>query len=265
MAQGKNQLLRGLRAHLEYHKLLGIPNYPRTEELLSFLKKQPINLSPLPQIDKLEPRYKPEPEAPPPEIDEPTVPPGAIAEEVKNCKACALHLERIYPVPGQGRDKVRLMIVGDWLAADSKGELPPDHVFGVQQDAMLGKMLEAINLPRQEVFITNVIKCGVKYNSQPQAVHVQTCVSFLRRQIASIKPDLICTMGMVAVRAILEKSQPLSRLRSHFHDYSPQKSLIIPVLATYHPTYLLQNPEMKRATWADLQMLAKKLGLQIRV
>jgi DNA polymerase len=69
-------------------------------------------------------------------------------------------------------------------------------------------------------------------------------------------------MGMVAARAVLEKSQPLSRLRGQFHEYEVEKDLTIPVIATYHPTYLLQNPEMKQATWADLQLLAKKMGLK---
>jgi DNA polymerase len=69
-------------------------------------------------------------------------------------------------------------------------------------------------------------------------------------------------MGTVAARAVLERSQPLSRLRGRFHAYEVAEDRTIPVIATYHPTYLLQNPEMKQATWADLQLLAKKMGLQ---
>lgn len=265
MDNGRNELLRGLRVQLEYHELLGLPAYPKSKELLSFLQKQPQVLPLSPNLEEGTHSHISEIKSTDVQIDQPTVSLEEIAEEVKSCKACSLHQERIYPVPGQGGDNVRLMIVGDWLAASERGELPAGHIFGESQDDMLGKMLEAINIPRQDVFITNVIKCAVGCNFQPQAVHVQTCVSFLRRQIASIKPDLICTMGMVAARAILEKSQPLSRLRSQFHDYSPTQGMKIPVIATYHPTYLLQNPEMKRATWADLQLLAKKLGLQIRV
>jgi DNA polymerase len=126
---------------------------------------------------------------------------------------------------------------------------------------MLARMLAAINLPVAEVFITNVIKCAVPATCQPQAGHVQSCVSYLRRQIAALAPELICTMGMVAARVIVEKSQPLSRLRGRFHDYEVTPGVRIPVLTTYHPSYLLQNPEMKAATWTDLQLLAKQLGL----
>jgi DNA polymerase len=122
-------------------------------------------------------------------------------------------------------------------------------------------MLLAINLSADDVFITNVIKCAVPGTCQPQATHVQSCVSFLRRQIVALHPEIICTMGTVAARAVLERSQPLSRLRGQFHEYEVEKGETIPVIATYHPSYLLQNPEMKQATWADLQLLAKRMGL----
>ncbi len=185
-----------------------------------------------------------------------------IAAEVATCHACDLYKQRIYPVAGRGPEKIRLLIVGDWLSADGREGLPPGHLFGVLQDQMLSRMLAAIKLSATDVFITNVIKCAVPDSCQPQATHVQSCVSFLRRQIAALLPELICTMGTVAARAVLEKSQPLSRLRGQFHEYEVEKNKTIPVIATYHPTYLLQNPEMKQATWADLQLLAKRMGLQ---
>ena len=84
---------------------------------------------------------------------------------------------------------------------------------------------------------------------------------YLRRQIVALRPEVICTMGMVTARAVLQKSQPLSKLRGQFHEYMVEKEWTIPVIATYHPTYLLQNPEMKQATWTDLQLLAKRMGL----
>jgi DNA polymerase len=130
------------------------------------------------------------------------------------------------------------------------------------QDQMLSRMLMAINLSAKDVFITNVIKCAVPGSCQPQATHVQSCVSYLRRQILALLPEVICTMGTVAARAVLQRSQPLSRLRGQFHEYEVGKEQTIPVIPTYHPTYLLQNPEMKQATWADLQLLAKRMGLK---
>lgn len=184
-----------------------------------------------------------------------------IEQEVVSCTACDLHARRIYPVPGRGKKPVRLMIVGDWLAMPGAGEAVPHQLFGLEQDKMLFRMLTAMKLSDDDVFITNVIKCGLSDKKQPLAVHVKTCVSYLRRQILVLRPEYICTMGMVAARAVLERSLPLSRLRGKFHDYSLGNNETIPVLTTYHPSYLLQNPEMKQATWADLQFLAQKMGL----
>ena len=153
------------------------------------------------------------------------------------------------------------MIVGDWLAGGD-ANLPAGQIFGVAQEQMLNRMLAAINLPPENVFITNVIKCAIPESTQPKASHVLSCVSFLRRQIAVINPEVICTMGMIAARAVLDRPHSLSQLREQFHDYAVEDGRSIPVITTYHPTYLLRNPEMKMATWTDLQTLAKRLGLQ---
>jgi len=185
-----------------------------------------------------------------------------ISAEVASCNACDLHKQRLYPVAGRGEKNIRLMIIGDWLSQESDGSLPPGHIFGVQQDLMLGKMLTAINLLPADVYITNVIKCAIPSSTQPQARHVQSCLSFLRRQITLLNPEIICTMGMVAARAVLNQSQSLSQSRGRFHQYDIGNGRYIPVLTTYHPTYLLLNSEMKTATWSDLQLLARKMGLQ---
>jgi len=252
-----------LRSLLRYHDSIGISRYPRNEDVRSFLRVLP-ELGGRPDIEPPKsaggaPAALRKGQA---AVAKSPVNMAAIATEVATCQACDLHQQRLYPVAGRGPDKVRLLIVGDWLSADEEGQLPPGHLFGVEQDVMLSRMLLAINLSASEVFVTNVIKCAVPAGCQPQATHVQSCVSFLRRQIAALLPEVICTMGTVAARAVLEKTQPLSRLRGHFHEYEVDKTRSIPVIATYHPTYLLQNPEMKQATWADLQLLAKKLGLK---
>ena len=124
---------------------------------------------------------------------------------------------------------------------------------------MLQRMLAAINLSPDDAFISNVIKCGVDASVQPKAENIAACLSYLHRQIAAISPQVICAMGIVAARSILQISQPLSQLRGRFHNYRQGDIRTIPVMATYHPTFLLQNPEMKKATWEDLQAIAKEL------
>lgn len=259
MSNIRKDLLTGLQSLLRYHNSIGISDYPRNDGVESFLRvvSQRAEIGAQRKL----------PGAPPVAAKrnvQNTQSPVSIADigaEIVSCHACELHKQRIYPVPGHGPEKIRLLIVGDWLSAGESGTLPPGHLFGVEQDRMLRKMLIAINLSADEVFITNVIKCAVPGSCQPQATHVESCVSFLRRQIVALAPQMICTMGIVAARAVLDMAQPLSRLRGRFHAYEVEKNNTIPLIATYHPTYLLQNPEMKQATWTDLQLLAKRMGL----
>lgn len=262
------KLHKELKAILQYHKGIGLDSYPLNDPVKKFLSdavagqlqeksRQPV------VTDK-----PPSASATPTNIDtseqssETIISLTDIHEEVQCCRACELHSQRIYPVPGRGDENARLLIVGDWLSSGKDVELVEGRVFGVEQDTMLSKMLGAINLDQKDVFVTNVVKCAVPHDCQPKAAHVKSCISYLRRQIVTIRPEVICSMGMVVSRALLEKSQPLSRLRGRFHEYHLDKRVIIPVLATYHPTYLLQNPEMKRATWEDLKLLGRRLGLR---
>ncbi len=261
MVIDKTHFLTGLQSLLRYHQATGIDRYPKGADSAAFLCFQPLSLGSLRTMGRTETTSH-EPVLREKRSKSPEKSPlglADIAEEVATCHACDLHKQRLYPVAGRGPEKVRLLLVGDWLASDEQGQLPPDQLFGVEQDRMLARMLAAIQLPLSEVFITNVIKCAVPATCQPQANHVQSCVSFLRRQITLLMPEVICTMGMVAARATLEKSLPLSRLRGRLHEYEVSRDVKIPVVTTYHPTYLLQNPEMKTATWADLQMLAREL------
>ncbi len=261
MTINKNQLLTGLKSLLRYHHISGISSYPKDSNSQAFLSFHPVPpVSPTSVVEAGKSiRRQERAGSSDPMAEKSPLSIADIADEVAVCHACDLHKQRLYPVAGRGPEKVRLLLVGDWLASDEQGQLPPGQLFGVEQDLMLARMFAAIQLPVSSVFITNVIKCAVPASCQPQANHVQSCASFLRRQIAVLLPEIICTMGMVAARAVLEKSLPLSRLRGRLHEYEVSQDVKIPVVTTYHPTYLLQNSEMKAATWADLQLLAKEL------
>lgn len=250
--------LHQLRSVLAYHKEIGIESYPRGDDVCSFLDLEVCPRSAVPAYGAAPSLVNPVAVAAPRKS---FVTLSDISAEVAQCHACELHKKRIYPVAGSGEESVRLMIIGDWLAQGEEA-LPPGQIFGVNQERMLSRMMAAINLPQKEVFITNVIKCAIPESCQPQANHVLSCSSFLRRQITVLNPGMICTMGMIAARAVLGRPHSLSQLRGRFHDYVVDKEHSIPVLTTYHPTYLLRNPEMKGATWTDLQTLAKRMGLQ---
>jgi uracil-DNA glycosylase family 4 len=256
----------GLESLLRYHEEIGLGPVVLNDEMRNFLStRPPVPVQIRSNSEAVAPKSSGGMSAPqniPPNTSERlSYTLSDIGKEVEACSDCDLHEKRIYSVPGRGEKPVRLMIVGDWLSIGGDGPAVQDQLLGVQQDQMLFRMLTAMKLPVDEVFITNVIKCGLPEKTQPKALHVQKCVAHLKKQIQVLRPEYICTMGMVAARAVLERSLPLSRLRGKFHDYSLGPDHKIPVLTTYHPSYLLQNPEMKQATWTDLQFLAKKMGL----
>ena len=120
-------------------------------------------------------------------------------------------------------------------------------------------MFKAIHLGEEDVFVTNVVKCAVGEERQPRAEHIGVCACHLRRQIQQLKPEMICAMGAVPTKILCDVKAPLSRLRGRLHRYVVDDTLSIPLMVTYHPSYLLANPEMKKATWVDLQLLEKKL------
>ena len=157
---------------------------------------------------------------------------------------------------------MRLFLVGDWLKADGGNGLQPGLLFGAEQEAMLARMLAAIGLPAEEVFITNVIKCALPAGPQPEEEHIERCRSYLLRQIAAASPRVVCAMGPVAARAVLGPATTLLRSRGRVHSLQEHGGRPVPLVVTYHPTFLLQHAEMKQAAWADLQLLARELGLR---
>ncbi len=256
------KLLHGIRGVLAYQESSAITEYPRTEVLDAFLGN--CNWQSAASVPSVtEPHIEKKPIAKATvsksvsgiKSDQKTL--ADIAAEIGVCNSCSLAAQRPCVVPGVGNGKgIRLLIVGHWLPVSEESSA----VFGEEEDLMLQRMLAAINMPLESVFITNVIKCAVPPDVQPQAEHIDACSSYLSRQIAAIAPELICVMGMVATKTLLRLPQSLSQLRGRFHTYQGSGNVTIPLLPTYHPGFLLQNPEMKQATWQDLQLLEKKMA-----
>ena len=180
---------------------------------------------------------------------------AALTGEIANCTLCPLHANRKISTPGKGGLLPALLIVGDWLVHD-RGEAS-GTVLGGQQELMLERMLEAITMDRSRVYITNVVKCSVDGSVRPEAGHIEACLSYLKQQIALLSPAVICTMGAAPAQALLGSSLPLIRLRGRFHHYTSGSGTTIPLMPTFHPSFLLKNEEMKRPTWEDLQAVEK--------
>jgi len=175
----------------------------------------------------------------------------SIRTDIGNCKRCALSEKRTSIVFGAGDPKARLVFVGEGpgYEEDKSGE-----PFVGAAGKLLTKIIEAIHLTREKVYICNIIKCRPPGNRNPLPDEINTCFPFLKRQLSVIKPDFICALGTFAAQTLLQTKQPISRLRGHFHDYKGIK-----VMPTYHPAYLLRNENKKRDVWEDMKMLIKEM------
>ena len=252
MDSQKVDFLQSVSALLFYHQAIGIDSYPADTTLLRSLETAAI-----PAVTSLVLR---ETERTMPVVDVSACTSIVdIADEVRSCTGCALHAKRLFPVPGQGGEQPRLLLVGGWLVGEEGKTIPTGSILGPEEDDMLLRMLAAIHLPPEDAFVTNIIKCAISSTCRPTTDNIHACFSFLLRQIRALSPEVICTMGIDVTRALLKTPQPLSQLRGKFYPFAVSDHTSIPVMPTYHPTFLLRNPEFKRATWEDLQSIAKLL------
>ena len=177
-----------------------------------------------------------------------------LAAEVSKCARCRLHKTRTQTVFGSGDPKARLMFVGEAPGADEDEQGLP---FVGRAGKLLTNMIEAeraLNIPRSSVYIANVLKCRPPGNRPPEQDEVAQCERYLKEQIALIKPSFICALGTHAAQTLLKTNEPIGRLRGRWHEYDG-----IPLIATYHPSYLLRSPQYKNEAWKDLLMLKEAL------
>lgn len=176
-----------------------------------------------------------------------------IQKELGDCRRCGLSKTRNHIVFGEGNPRAKLVFVGEGPGAEENRMGKP---FVGEAGHLLTRIINAMHLTRDDVYIGNIVKCRPPGNRNPQPDEVRTCMPFLMRQISSIKPEVICTLGKVATQSLLGIESPISRLRGKFHTYEGIK-----VMPTFHPAYLLRNPKMKRAVWEDMQKVMKLLNL----
>jgi len=177
----------------------------------------------------------------------------ALRERVAACTACALHATRTQTVFGVGSEQARLLVIGEAPGADEDRQGEP---FVGRAGQLLNAMLRAIGLERGEVYIANVLKCRPPQNRNPSLEEAAACEPFLRRQIELIGPRLILLVGGIAARNLLGTDTPVGRLRGTVQRFGAAG---IPVVVTYHPAYLLRQPDEKAKAWQDLQQVARLL------
>jgi uracil-DNA glycosylase family 4 len=177
----------------------------------------------------------------------------AIREDLGDCQRCKLAGGRKTIVFGQGDPRARLMFVGEAPGADEDEQ---GLAFVGRAGQLLTKIIEAIGLSREDVYICNVLKCRPPQNRNPETDEILSCQPFLERQIETIRPTVLVGLGKFAAQWLLKTAEPITRLRGRLGDYPASgPGGPIKVMATYHPAYLLRNPGAKKDVWEDMKVV----------
>jgi DNA polymerase len=222
MDENINELIRDLKTYLEYLKGMGIVSLPVSENI---------------------PEKATRPE---------TLTLAEVRKELGDCKRCKLHRTRRTIVFGEGNEKATLMFIGEGPGYDEDVQGRP---FVGKAGQLLTKIIQSINLSREEVYIANIIKCRPPQNRNPELDEIQSCHPFLMKQISVIQPKIICALGTFSAQTLLKTDTKITALRGKFFDLEGIK-----VIPTYHPAFLLRNPERKREVWEDMKKIVELLG-----
>lgn len=184
---------------------------------------------------------------------------GPVWEELKaqveECRRCGLHQTRNRAVFGVGDRCVDWLFIGEAPGADEDRQGEP---FVGRAGQLLTNMIRALGMEREQVYITNILKCRPPGNRDPRPEESQACRPYLERQIELLNPKVIVALGRIAAQNLLETDQPLGRLRGRPHEYLRAG---IPVVVTYHPAYLLRSPREKRKVWQDLRLARQVVAI----
>ncbi|NTV13279.1 MAG: uracil-DNA glycosylase [Desulfobulbaceae bacterium] len=261
MADSVRKILADTRALLHFQEDMGLTDLPLTPELKKFLAKPeaaaPAGGSPVPRPPAAYSAPAPPPAATP-RRPKPMVIPGnaqpigEIHQELAGCRLCLLHETRDKLVPGSGSSLSRLLVIEEQPGEAEETARKP---LAGEAGELFDKMLQAIGLKREQVYLTSLVKCRPPADREASETEIHTCQSYLFRQIAAVNPAVICGLGPLTAKILTGSQQPLFRLRGRFHDFHGT-----PLLVTFHPNFLLRNQEMKKASWQDLQLIQKKLA-----
>lgn len=218
------------------------PNQPEIQKLIHQVK---AHLRRAQSLGVHELRWRPAPHLSPEEKLK------KIREEIGDCTRCKLCQSRTQIVFGVGNPRAELIFVGEGPGRDEDLQGEP---FVGRAGQLLTKMIEAMGRKRSDVYIANIVKCRPPENRLPESDEVATCSPFLFKQIESIRPRVLVALGNLAAQTLLKTKKGISQLRGQF-----QRQGEIQVMPTFHPAYLLRNPEMKKPCWEDLKKVMKIL------
>lgn len=228
-------LLAGaLRSYLEELKDTGVDSLPFMESRPAVVKESQPAVEPI----------QAKPAAPKESLED-------IRSDLGDCRRCPLCESRTNIVFGVGSQNAKILFIGGVPGSNEDIQGEP---FVDEAGELLTKMIKAMGFERNEVYICTVIKCRPTADRNPVAAEISSCSPFLLRQVEAIAPAAIVALGTFAAQTLLQSKEPIEMLRGRFHDYHS-----IPLMPTFEPSFLLNSPEKKRETWADLQQVMKFL------
>jgi len=177
----------------------------------------------------------------------------ALRNEVAACEACALAQTRTQTVFGAGPDQADWLFIGE---APGQQEDRQGQPFVGRAGGLLTQMVNALALSREQVYVANMLKCHPPDNRDPLPGELFACAPFLRKQIELIQPKVLVALGQISAQALLKSDQPLETLRGQVYQYGANN---IPLIVTYHPAYLLRQPDDKGKVWADLLLAHRQI------
>jgi len=262
-------LTEALRAHAEWQQACGAAALPQAEPSeLGHRAPAPLTevLPALPSPSAPAPARPSAPRAPAPLAAAPLAPQGpalsveeratrltVLAETVKGCTRCVLHQGRIQTVFARGNGSSGLCFVGEGPGADEDEQGLP---FVGAAGQLLDRMIAAMGIERDDVYVCNIVKCRPPKNRTPEPEEMSACMPYLAEQLALVEPQVIVALGKTAVQGLFGTAEGITRIRGRWRLYQGR----VAVMPTFHPAYLLRNPAAKREVWADLQLVLKHLG-----
>ena len=180
-----------------------------------------------------------------------------LSQITANCTQCKLCQGRKNVVFGEGNPKAKLVFIGE---GPGENEDIQGRPFVGLAGQLLDKMIEAMGLTRQDVYIANVVKCRPPENRNPEPDEIAACSPYLAQQLRLIEPKWIVALGKFAAQTLLQTETPISRLRGSFKEFKiPGTEQTVELMPTFHPSYLLRNPDSKREAWEDLKQVMQKM------
>ena len=222
MVDTLKEIIADLRSYLEYLKGLGIESLPASREAVEAKDHRPSPPSPSFTLE-------------------------GIRKELGDCKRCKLNRTRRTLVFGEGNPKAPLMFIGEGPGYDEDVQGRP---FVGKAGQLLTKIIQSMGFQREDVYIANIVKCRPPQNRNPQPDEIEACHPFVLKQIEVIRPRIICALGTFAAQTLLKTIEKITALRGRVFDLDGIK-----IIPTYHPAFLLRNPERKREVWEDMKRI----------